>query len=129
MLNTIIRNLFSNAIKFTLPRGKIIIAAENYKTIGLKKGRNTKNKEIKISVIDNGIGIRNEDFKKLFRLDVNFSTKGTENEQGTGLGLILCKEFVGRHNGKIWAVNNKDIEDSTCFKSGCNISFTLPEWV
>ncbi|NPA44263.1 MAG: HAMP domain-containing histidine kinase, partial [Chlorobi bacterium] len=94
MLSTIIRNLLSNSIKFTNKGGKIII---NSKFV-------TKNKQkyVQIEVIDNGVGIPKEKHSKLFDIEETTSTKGTENEEGTGLGLILCKEFVEKHKGKIW---------------------------
>jgi signal transduction histidine kinase len=57
---------------------------------------------VEISISDSGVGISPADIPKLFRIDVNHSTKGTMNERGTGLGLILCKEFVEKHGGKIW---------------------------
>ncbi len=89
MINTVFRNLISNAIKFTNPGGKIIITAvENH---GI----------ITISVKDNGVGISPESRKKLFRIDENHSTRGTQNEKGTGLGLILCREFIDKHGGQI----------------------------
>jgi signal transduction histidine kinase len=55
-----------------------------------------------ISVKDTGVGIKREDLNKIFEVGSGFSTRGTENEKGTGLGLLLCKEFVERHHGKIW---------------------------
>ncbi len=58
---------------------------------------------MEIAVSDNGIGMTKEIMAKLFRIDANLSTRGTENERGTGLGLFLCKEFVSRHGGTIWA--------------------------
>jgi signal transduction histidine kinase len=61
------------------------------------------NDKAEISVSDTGIGMTNETMAKLFRIDANLSTRGTENEKGTGLGLFLCKEFVEKHRGKIWA--------------------------
>ena len=57
---------------------------------------------MEIAVSDNGIGMTKETMAKLFRIDANLSTRGTENEKGTGLGLFLCKEFVEKHGGKIW---------------------------
>ncbi len=90
MIESVIRNLITNAIKFTHPGGKIDISVEN------------KQKSSVISVCDNGIGIPKEYLNKLFRIDAGYSTKGTQNERGTGLGLILCKEFVEKHKGKIW---------------------------
>lgn len=90
MISAILRNLISNAIKFTHPGGRIVISAE------------IKNAELIISIRDNGVGIKKENIEKLFRIDENHSTLGTQNEKGTGLGLILCKEFIGKHGGKIW---------------------------
>lgn len=90
MISTVLRNLVSNAIKFTMPGGKIIISAE--------KNQN----EISIKVSDTGVGIPTNMIGKLFKISSKYSTAGTQNETGTGLGLILCKEFVEKHNGKIW---------------------------
>lgn len=89
MIETLIRNLISNAIKFTNRGGKIVVAVE------------TKPSECLLSVTDNGVGIKKEVLNKLFRIDKSISTNGTQNETGTGLGLILCKEFVEKHGGKI----------------------------
>lgn len=89
MISTIFRNLISNAIKFTKQGGEVKISAEK------------KSDEILISVSDNGIGIEAKRLDKLFRIDESNSTYGTDNEKGTGLGLILCKEFVENHGGKI----------------------------
>ncbi len=96
MLSTIIRNLISNAIKFTQKGGDISINAKN------------KQQFIEISVKDNGIGISKEIQSKLFDIGENTSTQGTENETGTGLGLILCKEFVEKHGGKIWIKSEEE---------------------
>ncbi len=89
MLETIIRNLVSNALKYTPPGGKVTVKSQ-------KTNRGTT-----IIVEDTGVGISKENVPKLFKIDDNYSTKGTDKEQGTGLGLILCKEFVGKHGGKI----------------------------
>jgi len=90
MFKTILRNLISNAIKFTHKNGKVEV-----KAMIIKNG-------VELAVSDSGIGMTNETISKLFRIDANLSTRGTENEKGTGLGLILCKEFVEKHGGKIW---------------------------
>ncbi|MCB1193901.1 MAG: hybrid sensor histidine kinase/response regulator [Leptospiraceae bacterium] len=90
MINTVIRNLISNAIKFTLNGGKIEIISE------------VKKNFVEIIVKDNGIGMEEEDIKKLFRIDTKHRTLGTNDEKGTGLGLNLCKEFINKHGGKIW---------------------------
>jgi signal transduction histidine kinase/ligand-binding sensor domain-containing protein len=91
MIKTILRNLISNAIKFTHKNGLVEVKAI------IKDGN------MEISVSDSGIGMTDETMAKLFRIDANLSTRGTENEKGTGLGLFLCKEFVEKHGGKIWA--------------------------
>lgn len=106
MLNTILRNLISNAIKFTPTGGTIIISAEQNQN------------EIMVKISDNGIGIEKNALDKLFRLDGSFSTPGTNNEKGTGLGLILCKEFIEKHKGRIWVESEK--------RKGSKFCFTLP---
>ncbi len=108
MLKTVIRNLVSNAIKYTNKRGEININAEE----------NSKN--VMITVTDNGVGIAPDDLIKLFDLSQVVSTRGTAKETGTGLGLLLCKEFVERHGGKIWV-------ESEVGKGSC-IRFTLPKF-
>ena len=89
-INTVVRNLISNAIKFT-PEGG---------TITLKTSR--QNGSVITSIADTGVGMSQNIIDKLFRLDSKHSTKGTANEKGTGLGLILCKEFVEKNGGKLW---------------------------
>lgn len=89
MINTILRNLISNAIKYTNIGGKIEISAF------------LREKEVEVSVSDNGVGIKNEALGKLFHIEESISTPGTQDEEGTGLGLILCKDFVVKHGGKI----------------------------
>ena len=106
MIKTILRNLISNAIKFTHKNGKVEVTAT------------TDNKRVVISVSDSGIGMSKETIAKLFRIDSNLSIRGTENEKGTGLGLILCKEFIEKHGGKIW------VESET--GKGSIFMFTLP---
>jgi len=105
MLKTILRNLVSNAIKFTNPGGRIDIGAKQDKT------------HITITVSDNGIGMAPETVSKLFDGSL-YSTRGTANESGTGLGLFLCKEFVKKHGGKIWA--------ESIIGKGTSFHFTLP---
>lgn len=106
MIKTILRNLISNGIKFT-PKGGVI-------KINAVKSEN----EIVCSVSDNGIGIQNDDIEKLFRIDINPNTIGNSMEKGTGLGLILCEEFVAINRGKIW-VESK-------WKAGSTFYFSLP---
>lgn len=91
MIRTVLRNLITNAIKFT-PRGGTI-SISNFE----------KDNTIITSISDTGIGMSEEKLNSLFKIDKTFSAKGTENETGTGLGLILCHEFITMNNGKIWA--------------------------
>jgi signal transduction histidine kinase len=90
MINLIVRNLILNGIKFSDNGGLI------------KIGATRNDKEITLSVSDNGVGISDEVQKVLFEKTTGYSTRGTANEKGTGLGLILCKEFIERNGGKIW---------------------------
>ena len=90
MFGTILRNLISNAIKFSYP-GDII-------TVSLTSNE----KQIIFSIRDTGTGMSETDEGRLFRIDTAHSTPGTQKETGTGLGLILCKEFVNKHGGEIW---------------------------
>jgi len=99
MINTVLRNLVSNAIKFTPKSGIVSIDA------------NRLNGEVEISVKDNGVGINEENLKNLFRIESGISTKGTNAEKGNGLGLILCKELVEKNNGSI-SVQSKKGEGS-----------------
>ena len=90
MINTVIRNLLSNAIKYSKKNNKIKI-----RSIQTEQGTI-------ISIQDFGVGIRAEDIDKIFRIDEHYSTPGTIDESGSGLGLILCKDFIDMHKGKIW---------------------------
>jgi PAS domain S-box-containing protein len=89
MLNAILRNLISNAIKFTNSGGKISVGVDEIDDY------------YELSVADTGVGMTEEDKNKLFKIDVHHSEIGTNNEKGTGLGLVLCAEFVAKHGGKI----------------------------
>ncbi|MCP4108696.1 MAG: hybrid sensor histidine kinase/response regulator [Desulfobacteraceae bacterium] len=107
MVNTVLRNLISNAIKFTGNRGRIIISANFFDQI------------IEVSVSDNGVGISQENADKLFRIDSKFRTTGTAGEKGSGLGLSLCREFIENNDGKIWI--DSELGEGTSFW------FTLPK--
>ncbi|MCX8055735.1 MAG: HAMP domain-containing histidine kinase [Ignavibacteria bacterium] len=107
MLNTIIRNLCTNAIKFTHEGGTINIIC-----------REDDDNFCRISVSDNGVGIPKENLEKLFSLQNSVSTTGTKQESGTGLGLILCREFVEKHNGRIWVESTVNV--------GTTFHFTIP---
>jgi signal transduction histidine kinase len=106
MISTILRNLISNSIKFSNHGGEILVSAI------------LNAKEVRIQVSDTGVGISKDQIIKLFRIETSFSTRGTQNEEGTGLGLILCKEFVLKHGGEIWAESEVN--------KGSKFTFTLP---
>ncbi len=115
MIDTVLRNLLSNAVKFTRKDGII-----NVNAIPIENGM------IEISVRDTGIGISKNDVDRLFRVGEKVSSKGTDNELSTGLGLLLCKEFVEKHGGKIWVESEK--ENLPAHKTGgSTFYFTLPE--
>lgn len=108
MLNTIIRNLIANAIKFTQVGGKIEVGCSDY-----------DQNQVVIWVKDSGIGMQQVDIDKLFKIEVHHTTQGTNEEVGTGLGLILCAEFVHKHNGKIWV--------ESVYGEGATFFFTIPK--
>jgi len=89
MIDTVLRNLLSNAIKFTQQGGQIVIAVVSH------------DRQVEVSVADNGIGISAENIPRIFKLDNKYSRKGTDKERGSGLGLILCQEFIEKHGGVI----------------------------
>ena len=105
-LDTVLRNLVSNGIKFTKPNGKIIIES--------KKNDN----EVQIIVSDSGVGLSKSDIDKLFRIEIHHISIGTNKETGTGIGLILCKELVEKHGGKIWVESELGV--------GSKFMFSLP---
>ncbi len=106
MLTTIFQNLISNAIKYSNAHGIITISAHSL------------NDQNEIMIADNGIGMNAETKNKLFHLKHQGSTPGTANEKGSGLGLILCKDFIEKHNGKIWVESELGM--------GSKFFFTLP---
>lgn len=106
MLALLLRNLISNAIKFTYSGGIIEVTAFEEDDMVL------------VVISDSGVGIKQENIPKLFRFDVQFSTHGTNKESGNGLGLVLCKEIVEKHGGQIWVESE--------INKGSKFIFTLP---
>ncbi|MBW8325198.1 MAG: tetratricopeptide repeat protein [Prolixibacteraceae bacterium] len=106
MIETVLRNLINNAIKFTPENGEILVTA--------KQNQN----EVEVCIADNGVGISETDCLNLFRIDSKVKRKGTNDEDGSGLGLILCKEFVHKNNGSIWVKSAPD--------QGSSFFFTIP---
>jgi len=109
MVKTIFRNMISNAIKYTNTGGKIHITATEGK------------KFVKIEVRDNGIGMSQSTKEKLFKIDEFNSISGTSNEQGSGFGLLFCKEFIDMHGGNIWVESEPG--------KGSKFKFTLPHYI
>ncbi len=108
MVDAVIRNLLSNAIKFTKAGGEVRIKVME------------KDDMLYVSVKDDGVGMKEEIKNKLFKIDQHVTTKGTEQEKGTGLGLILSKEFVEKNGGEIWVETEEG--------KGSEFIFTLPVW-
>ncbi|MCX7736174.1 MAG: tetratricopeptide repeat-containing sensor histidine kinase [Candidatus Kapabacteria bacterium] len=107
MITTTFRNLITNAVKFTNNGGFIEIDAVN------------QGEFVQFSIKDNGVGISPKDLNKLFKYDTHFTTLGTNHEKGTGLGLMICREFIERHGGRIWVESE--------FGKGSNFKFLLPQ--
>ena len=108
MINTVIRNLINNAVKFSNKGGIVEIKVQN------------KNKFFEVIVSDNGVGIPAGDVKKLFHIDQKYKSVGTAGESGTGLGLVLCKEFVNKNGGEIWCKTREG--------SWTEFHFTIPKY-
>jgi signal transduction histidine kinase/Tfp pilus assembly protein PilF len=106
MIKTVVRNFVTNSIKFTGKGGRISIRAEK------------TDSSFSFFVKDNGVGIKKKDISKLFVIDKHFVTNGTENEKGTGLGLLLCREFIEKHNGNVFV--------ESVSKKGSTFGFTIP---
>lgn len=106
MLKTVVRNLLSNAIKFSKENSEILVKMEEVNGMAV------------VSVQDHGCGISEEAQKKLLHADTHFSTFGTNNEEGSGLGLLLCKDFVVKNGGKLWFTSKEG--------EGSIFSFSIP---
>ncbi len=115
MLRTIFRNLVSNAIKFTSPGGHISILAKDLPVVS------NHPKQIEVCISDNGIGIPAEVVPRLFRIDEQVRTKGTHQEKGTGLGLVLCRELVEKNKGEIYVESE--------IGKGSRFYFSLPAFL
>lgn len=112
MINSVLRNIITNAIKFTPTKGTIEIGIDENNT------QHAKPDYLTIYVKDSGIGIPEELIEKLFKIEERVSRLGTEGESSTGLGLLLCKEFIHKHDGEIWIESKENC--------GTTFYFTLP---
>ena len=106
MIKTVIRNLISNAIKFSNEGSEVLVSLREEDSMAI------------VSVKDSGCGIDDENQKKLLHTDTHFSTFGTNNEEGSGLGLLLCKDFVTKNGGELWFTSKKG--------EGSTFSFSIP---
>jgi signal transduction histidine kinase len=106
MINTVIRNLINNAIKFSFEGGSVEVEVKS------------KDSCFEVMVRDSGTGMTDEDVKKIFLIDQKFKTPGTAGETGTGLGLVLCMDFVHKNRGEIWC--------DTRVGKGSSFYFTIP---
>jgi len=114
MLFTVMRNLVANSLKFTAAAGTVSIIARPLPAAS----NQTEPTHVEVSVIDTGVGITAIDQEKLFQFDSHFTMPGTSQEQGAGLGLLLCKEMVERNGGSIWIRSEQG--------KGTIVSFTVP---
>ncbi len=106
MINTVLRNLVNNAVKFTAKGGSVVVSVQENEDM------------LQVTVKDRGTGISEENIQKLFHIDLKFKTTGTGGETGTGLGLILCKDFVEKNGGRIWCESQEG--------TGSSFHFTVP---
>jgi len=107
-LSSVVKNLINNSIKYTNEGGNVRVSATD------------KGDLIEVVVSDNGISISEEDIDKLFRIDVHHTSIGVTAEKGTGLGLVLCKEFVEKNGGRIWVESE--------YGKGSDFKFTIPKY-
>ena len=118
MIDTVIRNLINNAVKFTPSGGQVKIGINPITSpLPLKEMETWDEHFVEVHVNDTGVGIKPKDIDKLFHIDVHHSTTGTNKEAGTGLGLIMCKEMIEKNGGKIWVESE--------FGKGTTVKFTM----
>lgn len=111
MIKSVVRNLLSNALKFSSPGGTI--------TVRIEEGTHDNAGKVVVSVADTGCGIKEEDQAKLLKIDTHYSTFGTSNEEGSGLGLLLCQDFVLKNGGRLWFTSKEG--------EGTTFSFSIPK--
>lgn len=116
MIKSVVRNLISNAIKFSHKDTTVVIRVKVQDVEDENKTENDK--EVLVTVSDSGCGIKKEDQEKLLNEATHFTTFGTDSEEGSGLGLLLCKDFVSKNHGRLWFTSEEGV--------GSNFNFTIP---
>jgi Signal transduction histidine kinase len=111
MVKSVLRNLLSNALKFSKPGGSIVVRIQD--NVPEEDGK------VVVSVKDTGLGMSEEAQKKLLKIETHFSTFGTNNEEGSGLGLLLCQDFVNKIGGRLWFTSKENV--------GTTFSFSIPK--
>ena len=118
MIKSVVRNLISNAIKFSHKDTVIIVHVKVQDVADGNKTEEGNSKEVLVTVSDRGCGIKKEDQGKLLNEATHFTTFGTNSEEGSGLGLLLCKDFVSKNHGRLWFTSEEGV--------GSNFNFTIP---
>ena len=118
MIKSVVRNLISNAIKFSHKNTVVMVHVKVQDVMDENKTEEGNGKEVRVTVSDRGCGIKNEDQEKLLNESTHFTTFGTDSEEGSGLGLLLCKDFVSKNHGRLWFTSEEGV--------GSNFNFTIP---
>ena len=118
MIKSVVRNLISNAIKFSHKNTVVMVHVKVQDVMDENKTEEGNGKEVLVTVSDRGCGIKNEDQEKLLNESTHFTTFGTDSEEGSGLGLLLCKDFVSKNHGRLWFTSAEGV--------GSNFNFTIP---
>lgn len=118
MIKSVVRNLISNAIKFSHKNTVVMVHVKVQDVMDENKTEEGNGKEVLVTVSDRGCGIKKEDQEKLLNESTHFTTFGTDSEEGSGLGLLLCKDFVSKNHGRLWFTSEEGV--------GSNFNFTIP---
>lgn len=118
MIKSVVRNLISNAIKFSHKDTAVVVHVRVQEVADENRTEAGNDKEVLVTVSDSGCGIKKEDQEKLLNEATHFTTFGTDSEEGSGLGLLLCKDFVSKNHGRLWFTSEEGV--------GSNFNFTIP---
>ena len=118
MIKSVVRNLISNAIKFSHKDTAVVVYVKVQEVADENRTEAGNDKEVLVTVSDSGCGIKKEDQEKLLNEATHFTTFGTDSEEGSGLGLLLCKDFVSKNHGRLWFTSEEGV--------GSNFNFTIP---